>query len=186
MYTLQFDGLYRRFPTPSGTSTKAGFMCYGWLISKDGLMIARGYGGYAWQNGAGSVVAEYLAMIEGMEALLDLGIKDQPVNICGDAKTIIDQMQKLAAVISPIIKPVYKRARDLAGQFSALSWTWTPRRYNYVADWLTRHALRQIRSDQKSYQATIQAMGAGKSVYRSQNSQPIIDLRIYKNSGMVI
>jgi hypothetical protein len=89
-------------------------------------------------------------------------------------------------VISPIIKPVYKRARDLAGQFSALSWTWKPRRYNHVADWLTRHALRQIRSDQKSYQATIQAMGAGKSVYRSQNSQPIIDLRIYKNSGMVI
>lgn len=186
MYTLQFDGLFRRFPTPSETSTKAGFMCYGWLISKDSLVIARGYGGYAWQNGAGSVVAEYLAMIEGMEALLDLGIKKQAVNICGDAKTIIEQMQEKAAVSSPVIKPVYKRARDLACQFSELSWTWTPRRFNHIADWLTRHALRQIRSDQKNYQATIQAMGAGKTAYRSQNSQPIIDLRIYQNSGMVI
>ena len=186
MYTLQFDGLFRQFPTPSGTSTKAGFMCYGWLISKESLIIARGYGGYAWQNGAGSVVAEYLAMIEGLEALLDLGVQHQPVNICGDAKTIIEQMQEKAAVISPVIKSVYKRARDLSVQFDNMSWTWTPRRYNHVADWLTRHALRQIRLDQKSYQATIQAMGTGKTTYRSQNSQPIIDLRIYQNSGMVI
>ena len=123
MYTLQFDGLYRRFPIQSGTSTKAGFMCYGWLISKDNLVVARGYGGYTWQNGAGSVVAEYLAMIEGMEALLDLGIKKQPVNICGDAKTIIEQMQEKAAVLSPIIKPVKERARELANQFDAVSWT---------------------------------------------------------------
>jgi ribonuclease HI len=186
MYTLQFDGLFRRFPTPSGTSTKAGFMCYGWLISKDNLVIARGYGGYAWQNGAGSVVAEYLAMIEGMEALFDLGIKDKPVTICGDAKTIIDQMQGKSAVISRMIKPVYKRARDLAVHFGDLCWDWKPRRYNHIADWLTRHALRQIRSDPKSYQATIQAMGAGKNSYRSQDSQPIIDLRVYQNSGMLI
>ncbi|MDR3576658.1 MAG: reverse transcriptase-like protein [Anaerolineaceae bacterium] len=186
MYSLQFDGLFRRFPTQSGTSTNAGFMCYGWLISKDNLVIARGYGGYAWQNGAGSVVAEYLAMIEGMEALLDLGIKDQPVNICGDAKTIIEQMQEKAAVVSPVIKAVNKRARELAVQFDDLSWTWKPRRYNHVADWLTRHALRQIRSDQKNYQATLQEMGTGKNSYRSQNSQPIIDLRIYQNSGMII
>jgi glutathione S-transferase len=44
-------------------------MCYGWLISKDGLMIARGYGGYAWQNGAGSVVAAKNYFIHNLEAM---------------------------------------------------------------------------------------------------------------------
>ena len=46
MYNLQFDGLFRGFPGEEQTLTKAGFLCYGWIILRDEAIIARGHGAY--------------------------------------------------------------------------------------------------------------------------------------------
>ena len=51
---------------------------------------------------AGSNAAEYLALIEGLEALEDLRIGNEPVEVRGDAKCVIDQMLGHAAVSSPL------------------------------------------------------------------------------------
>jgi ribonuclease HI len=130
--------------------------------------------------GASSNVAEYLALIEGMEALLDMKNVREPVEIIGDAKSVIDQMQDLVATISMQIIPLHQRARRLAQQFSSIQWTWKPRRYNRQADILTRHALRQIRTDQAKYLAVIKSINPvnGRS-RRTRKFYSLLDLRIY-------
>jgi ribonuclease HI len=184
-YTLRFDGLFRGISKSVGASHKAGFMCYGWIISKNGVVIARGHGGYACGNDATSNGAEYLALIEGLEALRDLGVCKEWVNITGDAKSIIDQMQGLATVNSSSIKPLFQRARRLARWFRNLNYRWTPRKDNKLADTLTRKAMRQIRLDRLNYEATLRAINTrdGKDG-PSGKFLPLLDLRVYQPVGL--
>ena len=180
MLTLRFDGLFRSLTNESGSDPNAGVMCYAWLIYRDDRLIARGHGGCARAMDASSNVAEYLALIEGLEALLDMGNLHEPVEIIGDAKSVIDQMREVVATISPQVVPLHQRAGRLARQFSAIQWTWEPRRYNRQADTLTRHALRQIRTDQAKYLAVLQSINPvnGRS-RRTRKFFTLLDLRIY-------
>ncbi len=156
MLTLQFDGLFRGAPQDYHLSDDAGFMCYGWVILRDGLVIARGHGGYASALDASSNVAEYLGLIEGMEALLDMQASKEMIVICGDAKSVIEQMQGRASVTATSIKPLHKRASKLVQHFPRIHWIWTPRRNNHTADSLTRRALRQIRAFPQDYDTIFQ------------------------------
>ena len=181
MYTLRFDGLFRSFSITNVTNDSAGFLCYGWLISRQETLIAQGHGVFARCKDASSNVAEYLALIEGLDAMCDLGLEDEPIKIFGDAKSIIDQMNGLAGVSSESIWPLYLRARQLSKRFINLKWIWTPRKNNKAADWLTRRAMRQIRSDQRSYQAALKAaLTHNGNQRRSTRLLPLIDLRIFQ------
>jgi ribonuclease HI len=181
MYTLRFDGLFRSFNSASIPNDSAGFLCYGWLISRQDVLIAQGHGVFARCKDASSNVAEYLALIEGLDAMSDLGLEDEPIKIFGDAKSIIDQMNGLAGVSSESIWPLYLRARQLSKRFINLKWIWTPRKNNKAADWLTRRAMRQIRCDQRSYQAALRAaMSQTSNKRRSGRLLPLIDLRIFQ------
>ena len=141
MYTLQFDGLFKP-AQGTNASEQAGFMCYGWLIWKDHRVIARGHGGVARGQAATSNTAEYMALIEGLEALRDMlapkksgvGICKQPVTVIGDARSVIDQMQRTAEVSSAGTRPMYLRARRISDQFMQLEWTWMPREKNRAAN----------------------------------------------------
>ncbi len=181
MLTLQFDGLYRGAPQDMHLDSSAGFLCYGWVILKNGAVIARGHGGYVRGRDASSNVAEYLALVEGLEALLDMGAEDEYVVICGDAKSVIEQMQGEASVSAGSIKPLNRRARKLALQFRRLYWNWTPRRFNHEADALTRRALRQLRANPSQYEDVFQALGSGRRK-RGDISRltPVLDLRRYQ------
>ncbi len=181
MYTLQFDGLFRKVAGKTFTGSKAGFMGYGWLISKNGVVIARGHGVYARGKDATSNIAEYMALIEGLESLADLGIRSEPVKIVGDAKCIIDQMNGLASVNSPSMKPLYRKARGLARKFHKVTWIWTPREENIQADNLTRLALAQVRADEYHYKAAVRAIHlARRGKGKSGNLLSLLDLRIYQ------
>lgn len=149
MYTLQFDGLFHRFQLNTGSFS--GIMCYGWLVTRDGDRIAQGHGGYAHWKLATSNGAEYLALIAGLEALIDLKAFDDPVLICGDAKTIIHQMQNQALIHSQRIDEFHRQARKLSRHFKDIRWMWTPRRDNHSADQLTRQALKTIRFESPLY-----------------------------------
>ena len=175
MLTLEFDGLFRGAPQDYHLKDDAGFMCYGWVILRDGVVIARGHGGYARGHGASSNVAEYLALIEGLEALLDLQLTDETVLVCGDAKSIIEQMDGSASVSASSIKPLHRRAARLARHFRSLIWSWTPRRNNHTADALTRRALRQIRAYPASYENAFLLRGRPSARLRS-----LLDLRMYQ------
>jgi ribonuclease HI len=180
MYSLYFDGLFRGIPGNFNPTEKAGFMCYGWLILDGETIVARGHGAFARGKNATSNVAEYLALIEGLEALKDLGMTGALVEVCGDAQCVIDQMRGVSGVHSPAMKPLHKQAARLAAQFSALVWNWRPRQFNRLADQLTRRAMRQMRLDRSHYLAAVEAIHpAHNSRARSNRLLPVIDLRVY-------
>lgn len=180
MIFLKFDGLFSEFVDIKAPSRNAGFLCYGWIILRDDVVIARGHGGVARGWEATSNVAEYLALIEGLDALADLNLYHELVQVWGDAKCVIDQMRGASAVHSPTITPFYRRACRLAEGYRDIEWRWMPRRYNKDADFLTRHAMRQIYSDQNSYQAVIQAFdGGAASQINRRKFLHLCDLRVY-------
>ena len=184
MYTLQFDGLFK---PAQGTNPaeQAGFMCYGWLIWKDARVIARGHGGVARGQAATSNTAEYIALIEGLDALRDMltpqntgdGVCEQPVMVVGDARSVIDQMQQASQILSADTRLLNERARRISVQFMQIRWAWMPREKNRAADALTRRAMRQIRQDEKNYQAAVEFIDRQGG---SKRTLPLVDLRVYQ------
>ena len=186
MLTLQFDGLYRGVPQNLNLNTSAGFMCYGWVIVENEEVIARGHGGYLRGKDASSNVAEYLGLIEGLEALLDMGAAEELVTIRGDAKSVIDQMLGEAMVSASSIKPLHRRARKLAAQFKRAQWNWAPRRYNQEADALTRRALRQLKANPRQYEEALTELeGQCRKGRQMKRLMPVMDLRMYRAAGKV-
>jgi ribonuclease HI len=184
MYTLQFDGLFK---PAQGTNPveQAGFMCYGWLIWKDQKVIARGHGGVARSQAATSNTAEYMALIEGLDALQDMlilqksggGLCEQPVTVIGDARSVIDQMQQVSVILSADTRLLNERARQISAQFVQIRWAWTPREKNRAADALTRRAMRQIRWNEKNYQAAVEFIDRPE---HSNKTLALVDLRVYQ------
>jgi ribonuclease HI len=186
MLYLQFDGLYRGAPQDLKLGEGAGVMCYGWVILRDRTVVARGHGGYMRARDASSNVAEYLGLIEGLEALLDMGGEKELVVISGDAKSVIEQMQGVASVSAASIRPLYRRARRLYAKFSRAYWNWTPRRHNHEADALTRRALRQLRANPSQYEASFKALHLGNHKGGLMNRLlPVLDLRLYQTAEAV-
>ena len=138
-------------------------MVYGCRFFKDGVLACREPGGFANGKDAYASIAEYLAMIEGLEALTDMGVYEEPVTVIGDAKSILDQMSGTASVNSIAARPLYKRALRLVRSFQNLTWCWTPRQFNRAADQLTRRAMNQMCADRNEYQAA----GSGKQPHHT-------------------
>jgi ribonuclease HI len=181
MYTLKFDGLYRGISNGAGILSSAGLLCYGWLVTRKGAEIARGHGACVRIRDASSSIAEYLALIEGLDALADMGLQDEPVMVIGDARTIIDQMRGASAVHSPAVLSLYRRASRLANRFKDLAWSWTPRRKNKAADLLTRKAMRQIRFALKKDLAAVQYFDLEEDYERRPYKfHTLLDLRVYQ------
>jgi ribonuclease HI len=143
MYELWFDGLFRG----TKAAQKAGLMCFGWVIFKNGKQIASGYGIVARGMNATSNVAEYLGLIDGLEAMVDIGIDYEPVRVIGDSKVVIDQMRGRSRISTERVLPLHHKACRLANLLYVTEWKWKPRRHNKAADQLTRLALREFRAD---------------------------------------
>jgi ribonuclease HI len=178
MYTLKFDGLYREISKDEQQKSRAGYISYGWLIYKKGQLIGRGFGVFALDKYAASNIAEYIALIEGLEALADLGVRKEAVEIQGDAKCVIDQMLGVAGISSLPTQKLNHRAVRLAKHFKDLNWHWVPRRHNRDADQLTKHAMRKMRGTQCTFsdalkEPTVASILDGKLA-------SVIDLRVYQ------
>ena len=124
MITLRFDGLFRTISPNNDPREVTGLMCYGWVIFRDGRLVAHGHGAFARPEWASSNSAEYLAMIEGLQALRDMGVQHEAVEVIGDARSVIEQMLGLAGVSSPQARPLYQRARRIARHFHNIRWIW--------------------------------------------------------------
>lgn len=184
MYTLQFDGLFHEVHADHGRVTKTGFLCYGWLIYKNGKIIAHGYGGFAQRNHATSNIAEYLALIEGLEALKDMGAGNEKIKVMGDSKTVIEQMKGTASINCPRMRKMQQRASNLCRSLRITDWNWIPRKQNRQADLLTRFAMRQIRGNALDYHNTIKTLtDNSRASRRDHHMLPLVDLRIYQPVG---
>ena len=175
MVTLQFDGQFHEYGNDEANLARAGLMGYGWLIYKDHHQIARGWGAFAQGKNAASNIAEYLALIEGLEALLEMNIQNEEVEVRGDARSVIEQMAGLAPVHSQNTLPLFKQARRLAGHYARLQWVWIPRSSNKSADFLSRKAIRQMHILPGAYRSALGAIVPGLS-----KLLPVIDLRVYQ------
>jgi ribonuclease HI len=187
MYILKFDGLYRGISNGAGILSSAGLLCYGWLVTRRGTEIARGHGACVRIRDASSSVAEYLALIEGLDALADMGLQAERIMCEGDARTVIDQMRGVCAVHAPSIQALYRRANRLALSFDHLSWSWTPRRKNKAADLLTRKAMRQIRLTHNKDADLVNGFALRddyeRSPYKFHN---LLDLRVFQPAAVTL
>ncbi len=147
VYRLSFDGLFRG----SKEVALAGFMCYGWVLYKYDRVMAKGYGVAARGTDATSNIAEYLGLIDGLQTLVDMEIGENPVQIVGDAKVVINQMRGRSRIVADRVIPVYEQAAALAAELEIAAWRWVPRRQNKAADMLTRRALREFRADRQEF-----------------------------------
>jgi ribonuclease HI len=174
MYLLQFDGMLQ---TLTEHPQMGGFLGYGWLITRDGTEIAHGFGLFGNRQTVNSNIAEYLALIEALEASFDLRILDEQIEIHGDSLCVIDQMAGKASVSSPAIQNLYRRAHRLAGKFRHLTWGWVPRHKNKLADSLSRRGLEHLYNQPGAYALALNRLDAqsgGSSGFIS-----MLDLRVY-------
>jgi len=178
MYTLMFDGLFREEAKDHLKNTRSGFISYGWLIYKDDQLVAHGFGVFALDKHAASNIAEYMALIEGLEALSDFGVKKETVEIQGDAKCVIDQMCGVAGISSAPTRNLNKRASRLVKQFNDVYWQWIPRCQNRKADQLTKHAMRRIHYSHRSFSEAVN-MPPVATILDGKIAS-VIDLRIYQ------
>lgn len=179
MYLLQFDGSFRDMAEYGGNAHQAGFMGFGWLIFKNEQLVARGMGVFACAECANASIAEYLALIEGLDALCDMGVRDEAIEVRGDAKSVISQMDDSSRVCSAPTLSQYQRAKEITRQFKQLSWSWVPREANRAADSLTRQALRRMHSS-NHYQKLLDKLDSVSDAPRSTELVPVIDLRVFQ------
>ncbi|PKN92612.1 MAG: hypothetical protein CVU44_13195 [Chloroflexi bacterium HGW-Chloroflexi-6] len=179
MLRLEFDGLFRN---TDEEHSSAGIMCYGWRILRGKQVIAHGHGTFARSQDANANIAEYLALVEGLEALLDMGVYDERVLVCGDAKSVIGQMQGSASISSLAVKPLYARAVRLARHFINLRWQWLPRKHNRGADLLSRHALKHLWHDPQLYESIINRLQSAAQSGLATRLMDMGGLRVYQST----
>ena len=168
MYILQFDGmLCSRSLEHIQPQELLGF---GWLIQKNGIEIAHGFGIYACRDSVGSSFAEYLALLEGLEALTDLQIWGETIEVQGDAKCVIDQMLGIASVSSLPLRNLYRHAQAMTQRFHSLTWVWMPRNKNKQADMLSRRGLRYLNHSSPARVAP-----------NKESMIPLVDLRVHSH-----
>lgn len=126
---VEADGGSRGNPGPAG---------YGSVVFDAGrgrvLAERREFLGVATNN-----VAEYRGLVAGLTAARELGAREVDVRM--DSKLVVEQMSGRWKVKHPDMIPLAQRARDLAGSFDRVTYTWIPRSENSHADRLANEAM---------------------------------------------
>lgn len=161
--TVWADGLYERNP--------GGIACYGWVAYRDGCKLSEGWGAAAKGPEATNNVAEYRAVIEALEWLLSAGYKGEPVEVRSDSQLVICQIAGEYALRSERVRPLYKRARRLLGQFRNARLRWVPREENEEADRLSRRAYAEALVAERAERAAgLEVEPLGGARYRVRSS----------------
>lgn len=84
-------------------------------------------------------VAEYQGLINGLRAAAELGADEVVVYM--DSKLVVEQMSGRWKIKHPDMKKLALEARDIAAQFSRVSYEWVPRAQNSAADDLANKAM---------------------------------------------
>lgn len=119
--TLFADGGARGNPGPAGSGAV--------LLDEKGNVIAelRRFLGHATNN-----VAEYTALIIGLEEAIERGVDDLDVRL--DSLLVVQQMNGLWKIKHPGIRPLALRAGELLARFPKRTVEHVPREQNTLAD----------------------------------------------------
>jgi ribonuclease HI len=126
MLIANFDGSCN--PNPGGICT------YGFVVWRDQTRLHEGHG-VASPRGPGATnnVAEYTGCIRALEWIRSQGTSE-PVVIRGDSELVLKQLKGEYKVRSPLLAPLFWKARELASGVASLRFEWVPREQNADAD----------------------------------------------------
>jgi ribonuclease H / adenosylcobalamin/alpha-ribazole phosphatase len=126
-----------KLSTDGGARGNPGPAAYGYVLeAEDGTVLAA-HGetiGVATNN-----VAEYRALVAGLEKALDLQVDD--VDVVSDSELLVKQMRGEYKVKNPALRELWEQAIDLAGQLGSVRYTAVRREHNELADRLVNDAL---------------------------------------------
>jgi ribonuclease H / adenosylcobalamin/alpha-ribazole phosphatase len=123
--------------TDGGARGNPGPAAYGYVLeSEDGTVLAaRGEAiGTATNN-----VAEYRALVAGLEKALELGVDD--LEVVSDSELLVKQMRGEYKVRKPTLRELSAQATALAEQLGSVTYTAVRREHNELADQLVNEAL---------------------------------------------
>ena len=126
-----------RLSTDGGARGNPGPAAYGYVLeSEDGHVLdARGERiGVATNN-----VAEYRALVAGLEKALEVGVKE--LEVVSDSELLVKQMRGEYKVKNEALKELNEEASDLADRLKRVRYTAVGRAHNELADSLVNEAL---------------------------------------------
>ena len=88
--------------------------------------------------GTSNNIAEYMALIDVLKKLIDLGLTSKKILVRGDSNLVINQMRRLWKAKGGRYKPYYDEAMELAKSFEDIKFRWIPREQNAFADDLSK------------------------------------------------
>lgn len=123
--------------TDGGARGNPGPAAYGYVLeSEDGAVLAA-HGeaiGTATNN-----VAEYRALLAGLEKALELGVDE--VDVVSDSELLVKQMRGEYKVKKAALRDLSQQAASLARELGSVSYTAVRREHNELADQLVNEAL---------------------------------------------
>jgi len=126
-----------RLSTDGGARGNPGPAAYGYVLeAEDGTVLAA-HGetiGVATNN-----VAEYRALIAGLEKAVEVGVKH--LEVVSDSELLVKQMKGEYRVKNEALRELASQASRLARQIGRVRWTSVRREHNELADRLVNEAL---------------------------------------------
>ena len=126
-----------RLSTDGGARGNPGPAAYGYVLeSEDGHVLdARGERiGVATNN-----VAEYRALLAGLEKALELGVTE--LEVVSDSELLVKQMRGEYKVKNDALRALHGEASELAEELETVAYTAVRRAHNELADSLVNEAL---------------------------------------------
>jgi ribonuclease HI len=126
-----------KLSTDGGARGNPGPAAYGYVLETDDGTVLAAHGetiGVATNN-----VAEYRALVAGLEKALELGVDE--VEVVSDSELLVKQMRGEYKVKNDALRELSEEAAQLARQLRSVRYTAVRREHNELADQLVNEAL---------------------------------------------
>jgi ribonuclease HI len=126
-----------RLFTDGGARGNPGPAAYGYVLEADDGAVLAAHGeaiGTATNN-----VAEYRALLAGLEKALELGVDE--LEVVSDSELLVKQMRGEYKVRKPTLRELSAQAAELADELGSVTYTAVRREHNELADQLVNEAL---------------------------------------------
>jgi probable phosphoglycerate mutase len=126
-----------RLSTDGGARGNPGPAAYGYVLETDDGTVLAAHGetiGVATNN-----VAEYRALVAGLEKAVELGVDE--VEVVSDSELLVKQMRGEYKVKNAALRELSEEAAGVARRLRSVSYTAVRREHNELADRLVNEAL---------------------------------------------
>jgi ribonuclease HI len=126
-----------RLSTDGGARGNPGPAAYGYVLEADDGTVLAAHGetiGIATNN-----VAEYSALVAGLEKAAELGVRQ--LEVVSDSELLVHQMRGEWKVKNEALRELWRKASRLATRFDRISYSAVRREHNELADRLVNEAL---------------------------------------------